>query len=321
VTAPGDCTSRDRVALICFDYEGQWGMPFVAPYDLKLSTHRILELLARHEAEAIFFVVGALAAEHPELVRAISAGGHEIALHGWRHEHLRHLTPGQLARVRVGLEESAAVIESVTGARPVGFRAPYLLGPAFFDSALYDLLAGQGYRWTSNREIRHVVQLFRPDRIGSERPWQYIRSHPQLLEGTAARALLVALNAGIYGPSRAHDPMPSAVRWLLEGCRPFYRGALLEIPLYSPLDCDLVGLPEPSSCTPQRLLAYARFALEWYLSRPGPVTMVTFHDWIIAGANRLQLLDDVLTFGRDTHIHPVTVTNSWARISSLAGGA
>ncbi|HEX2862021.1 MAG TPA: polysaccharide deacetylase family protein, partial [Lacunisphaera sp.] len=49
------------------------------------DTTRILELLAAHGARATFFVVGENAVRHPELVRAIVAGGHEVAHHTHTH--------------------------------------------------------------------------------------------------------------------------------------------------------------------------------------------------------------------------------------------
>jgi Polysaccharide deacetylase len=300
-----------RQALVCVDYEGPWGMPFAARYDLEASTHTILETLARHDVHAIFFVVGALAVEHPELLRTIWTEGHELAVHGWRHEHLERLSTRELACFGEGLHESEVAIEAVTGKRPVGFRAPYLLGPAFFDAAVYDLLAGHGYRWTSNREIRHVVELLRPDRIRSERPWHFVRSRPRLLEGIAAQATLLALNPSVFRRGRVSPSISAASRWLWAGCPPFYRGQLLEIPLYSPMDCDLVGLPAPSCPTPQALLDFARFALQSCLSRSSPLTMLTFHDWIISGANRIQLLDAVLSFMVEAGVRSTSVEEAW----------
>lgn len=47
------------------------------------TTPEILEVLERHEARATFFLIGARAERHPELVRAIVAGGHEVANHMW----------------------------------------------------------------------------------------------------------------------------------------------------------------------------------------------------------------------------------------------
>jgi peptidoglycan/xylan/chitin deacetylase (PgdA/CDA1 family) len=299
--------------LVCFDYEGRWGMPFSAPYDIESSTDRILEVLARHEVRATFFVVGELATKHRDLIRAISAAGHEIAVHGWRHERLERLSSGQLAGFDEGLAHALATIETITGAPPAGFRAPYLLAPRFFDATVYELLARRGFRWVSNREIRYVVELFRPDRLRSDRPWRCLRSRPRLLQGTGAQALLLALNTNVYQPGRRH-PIPSPARWLLDGYPPFYRGGLLEIPIYSPLDCDLLGFPPPSLPSPQSLLDFARFALESCLARPGHLSMLTFHDWIIAGANRLALLDRVLSFIPASNVRPVTVGMWWARL-------
>lgn len=47
------------------------------------TTPGILEVLARHESRATFFLIGSRARRHPELVRAIVAGGHEVANHMW----------------------------------------------------------------------------------------------------------------------------------------------------------------------------------------------------------------------------------------------
>lgn len=49
------------------------------------DTPRILTLLADHGAHATFFVTGQNVAAHPALVRAILAGGHEVAHHTQTH--------------------------------------------------------------------------------------------------------------------------------------------------------------------------------------------------------------------------------------------
>ena len=70
-------------------------------------TPRLLELLARHGAKATFFMVGARAARHPELVARVAAEGHEIGNHGWDHPSLPGLpsaaVAGQLERTRAVL--------------------------------------------------------------------------------------------------------------------------------------------------------------------------------------------------------------------------
>lgn len=44
-------------------------------------TPGILEVLERHDARATFFVIGSFAKNHPDLVDAIRAGGHELGNH------------------------------------------------------------------------------------------------------------------------------------------------------------------------------------------------------------------------------------------------
>ena len=303
-----------RHVLVCFDYEGRWGMPFAAPYDLTAATERILETLAAHRARAIFFVVGALAAERPDLIQAIANEGHEVACHGWQHESLGN---GSDTRLADGLERATSVIESITGRRPVGFRAPYLLAPAFFDDRIYELLRDLGYRWTTNLEIRHVVELLRPDLIMCN-AWRLADRRPGMLHGRVARALDVTLNPKIVLGRNLRPHVGSTIRWLLSGAAPIHRGELFEIPLYSPMDCDVIGIPDPTSPTPERQLRYAKFALTLSLSSSRSLAMVTFHDWIIATNNRLQLLDAVLSSIEERDLHTTTVSDVWSELLALA---
>src|SRR5258708_19012334 len=57
------------------------------------SVDRLLDLLARHNAQGTFFVVGWLAQRHPNVVRSIVAAGHEIGSHTWDHVRVTHQTP------------------------------------------------------------------------------------------------------------------------------------------------------------------------------------------------------------------------------------
>jgi peptidoglycan/xylan/chitin deacetylase (PgdA/CDA1 family) len=60
-------------------------------------TLRYLEVLQGLGVRATFFVVGELCAAHPELVRAIAAGGHELAGHGYTHRPFTTLSRAELA--------------------------------------------------------------------------------------------------------------------------------------------------------------------------------------------------------------------------------
>ena len=54
----------------------------------RIYTPQVLDVLARHDARATFFVLGSLAEEHPHLIERIVAEGHTVANHTWNHEAL-----------------------------------------------------------------------------------------------------------------------------------------------------------------------------------------------------------------------------------------
>lgn len=88
---------------------------------VETATGAILDLLARYQVKATFFIVGEVARDHPELVRRIVAGGHEVACHGFSHRPLWELTPESLAGE---LAAWAEVVTPITGRPALGFRAP-----------------------------------------------------------------------------------------------------------------------------------------------------------------------------------------------------
>lgn len=84
-------------------------------------TRNLLELLARHDTRATFFVLGQVAEAFPDLVREIQQAGHEIGVHGHDHHVFHKLTPVQ---AREELYRGKSVLENVTGTRMRGHRAP-----------------------------------------------------------------------------------------------------------------------------------------------------------------------------------------------------
>lgn len=85
-------------------------------------TLRVLDILDEHDAKATFFVIGRKVEEHPDVVRAIVARGHEVGVHGFAHDRLFSLRgPG---RVRDDLVRAIAALQKVTEKRPTLFRPP-----------------------------------------------------------------------------------------------------------------------------------------------------------------------------------------------------
>lgn len=85
-------------------------------------TPRVLELLARYQAQATFFVVGERALAHPELVRRIAHEGHELGCHGHSHAFSFHFWTG--ARMARDIERAQHVLAELVGRASPWFRPP-----------------------------------------------------------------------------------------------------------------------------------------------------------------------------------------------------
>jgi peptidoglycan/xylan/chitin deacetylase (PgdA/CDA1 family) len=80
-------------------------------------TPAVLDILARHDARATFFVVGSQVEAHPELVERIVAEGHTLANHSWHHEDLAPLTRAEFDR-NVGLTQELLGPHATSCLRP-----------------------------------------------------------------------------------------------------------------------------------------------------------------------------------------------------------
>ncbi len=117
-------------ASLTFDIEAWYHPELVRPHvakdDRRSVVHRgtmeLLDLLRRHGARSTFFVLGDVAARHPDLVRRIVDEGHELASHGFSHTSLWRLDRESF---RAELRDFRRAVKSALGADPVvGFRAP-----------------------------------------------------------------------------------------------------------------------------------------------------------------------------------------------------
>lgn len=106
----------------------------------------ILNLLDKYNTKATFFVLGLVAEGYPELVRAIFEKGHEIASHGYSHKRLHDLGKGEFEQE---ISKASELLESITGQKPVGFRAPSFS----LDNSTkwaFDVLIKHGFKYDSS---------------------------------------------------------------------------------------------------------------------------------------------------------------------------
>jgi polysaccharide deacetylase family protein (PEP-CTERM system associated) len=91
------------------------------PSRVVLTTRLLLDDLAQTNTRATFFVVGWIAARHPELVADIVAAGHEVGSHGHLHTRAYDLDP---ASFRDDVRRSVAALADAGASGVRSYRAP-----------------------------------------------------------------------------------------------------------------------------------------------------------------------------------------------------
>jgi len=87
-----------------------------------LNTPALLDVLAEHNVQATFFLIGEHVRKHPDLARRVVSVGHVIGNHTMMHP---NLSKQNATRIQRELERCQKTIEDTLGVSPVLFRPPY----------------------------------------------------------------------------------------------------------------------------------------------------------------------------------------------------
>ena len=116
------------------------------PRRVEGNTERLLQILAESAVEATFFILGWVAERHPQLVRRVVAGGHEVASHGSGHLRVDRQSPEEF---RDDVRRAKQVLEDLGGVPVRGYRAPtFSIGGG--TKWAHAILAEEGYRYSSS---------------------------------------------------------------------------------------------------------------------------------------------------------------------------
>ncbi|WP_234336321.1 glycosyltransferase [Streptomyces sp. NRRL S-920] len=85
-------------------------------------TPKVLDVLDKHDAHAVFFVTGTMASRHPGLVRRMVDEGHEVGLHTFNHPDLAYQSK---SRIDWELSQNQLALAGAAGIRTSLFRPPY----------------------------------------------------------------------------------------------------------------------------------------------------------------------------------------------------
>lgn len=120
------------------------------------NTHVLLDLAARHQTRATFFILGWVADLYPRLLRDIQSAGHEIGCHSHWHQLVYDLGPN---RFRADLIQSRDSLEQTIGQPVRLYRAPSF---SVTDRSLWalEILVEEGF------EVDSSIYPVRHDRYG-----------------------------------------------------------------------------------------------------------------------------------------------------------
>ncbi|MFI9245417.1 polysaccharide deacetylase family protein [Streptomyces sp. NPDC053086] len=191
-----------------------------------VSTPRFLDALDELGVRATFFVVGEHVVRHPAVIRETVRRGHELGVHGWRHD--RPWRPA-FARDAEEVARTVRAVHDLTGHRPLWYRPPYgILTMSRWRAARRAglrtvLWSAWGRDWTAGATPESVrarvaadlrgggtVLLHDSDRYSASGCWHAtLGALPALVRGCREAALEVGPLCE-HGPATTPAPAPTA---------------------------------------------------------------------------------------------------------------
>jgi peptidoglycan/xylan/chitin deacetylase (PgdA/CDA1 family) len=212
-------------------------------FGVREALPRILDLLREMEIRASFFIPAWVVEHHPDAVKAIVAGGHEIGCHGDVHERVSDMEPAQEEAV---LARSLEVVTTHAGRRPAGYRAPaWALSPRTIG-----LLARHGFDYSSNMMDRLRPYLHPPidGRAIVEIPVSWVLDDAPFFMFTGQRAI--------------QAPGPVLQGWLTEFDGICEVGGVANFTFHP----QIIGRPSRFACL-RELVEHARHAPRVWITR------------------------------------------------------
>lgn len=119
---------------------------------------KLAKILAKYDVKATFFTTCDCIEKYPSLFRKLIKEGHEIALHGYRHERFDNLS---LKEKKERVKKSILCFKKNLRDRPKGFRAPQ----HSIDEETLNVLSKENFNYDASRTpgnamlLRHLLRI------------------------------------------------------------------------------------------------------------------------------------------------------------------
>ncbi len=246
-----------RYVTLFFDLEGFWEAPYKGSFDEEQNVINILDILDKYNVKGVFNTCGIIGEFFPDLIKRLDKEGHEIASHGYMHENFNQITKEELHKV---LEKTENILNGLTKNKLIGLRSPWLQSNEF----VYQTAKGRGYKWISNKYM----------------------PFPELFSNPGAKT------EGVYKLAK----LSLKFQHMFTKIQPYDADGIIEIPLTSSLENDLLGLMNYWQKSPKEWMDYAYDSLVKQFNRSGKFFNLNFHPWIIGSSNRPKVFDDILGY-------------------------
>ncbi|OBA05711.1 xylanase deacetylase [Paenibacillus polymyxa] len=163
--------------------------------------NKIIDILDKHKAKAIFFVNGYRVKEHPELLKLIHDRGQPIGNHSWDHIVLKNKSE---AEVKKQIETVQKIVKDTTGQAPVFFRPPHGAGGdvgrkvAKENGLLYMTWSVGSLDWTMRKSQPHKTETLLKNVTEQLHPGSNILMHELPWTAEALDSLLTRLEQKGY---------------------------------------------------------------------------------------------------------------------------
>lgn len=199
-------------------------------------TPAVLDILARYDARATFFVIGRYLDKHRALGERIHREGHEIGNHSWQHSYFQNFYSA--ARHGTEIDRCSQLIQSVTQSRreplyrpPVGLKSPAMARAAHkrnLEVVAWSIHSRDTFARDPRAVANGVVSRIRPGDIallhdGHDREHRHrpliLEALPLLLAGLRERGLKSVTVSELSNETQPATPAPSGARLAADDAR------------------------------------------------------------------------------------------------------